>query len=104
MASQLCSSVSTQVRPLSSKKAIMVWAALAQVTCAGAAGVGMLIKLLSNGRNVTVPKPVISGPVKIDDTTWSMTYTFKYGVMKYGIKSQFTLSSDKIVMIQNTRV
>lgn len=64
----------------------------------------MLVKLLSNGRNVTVPKPIISGPAKIDDTTWSMTYTFKHGVMKYGIKSQFTFSGDKIVMIQNTRV
>lgn len=64
----------------------------------------MLLKLLGNGKNTNMPRPVISGPTQIDDKIWSISYSFKHGVVKYGIKSQFTFLEHKIVMIQNARV
>ena len=76
----------------------------AEVRVAGAAGVAMLLKLLGSGKSANMPRPIISGPTKIDDTTWSISYSFKHGVMKYGIKTQFTILGDKIEMIQNVRV
>lgn len=64
----------------------------------------MLLKLLGNGKSRNMPSPVTSGPTKIDDKTWCITYSFRHGVMKYAIQSHFMFSGDKIVMIQNVRV
>lgn len=65
----------------------------------------MLSKMLSNGtKGSSMPKPSITGPEKMDDAIWVMTYTFKQGVMKYGIRSQFSFTADKITMIHNSRM
>ncbi|KAL0051398.1 hypothetical protein WJX82_006657 [Trebouxia sp. C0006] len=54
-------------------------------------GVSMLAKMLSNGTKATsTPKPSITGPEKVDNAVWVMTYTFKQGVMKYGIRQDTT--------------
>ena len=66
------------------------------------AGVGLLLKVLSSSSS-TIPKPAVSGPLRVDDTTWLMTYTFKKGVVKYAIQSRYTFMKDKIVMIESTR-
>lgn len=69
------------------------------------AGVGMLAKMLSSGTKASsVPKPAITGPERVNSTQWVMTYTFKQGVMKYGIKSQFSFAANKIAMIHSSRI
>ena len=69
-----------------------------------AAGVGMLAKLLSNGSSSTMPTPMITGPAKVDETTYTMTYSFKKGVLKYGIRSDFTFLGSKVVLLQYIRL
>ena len=65
----------------------------------------MLAKMLSNGTKAScMPKPSITGPEKVDNAIWVMTCTFKQGVMKYGIRSQFSFAADKITMIHNSRI
>lgn len=65
----------------------------------------MLAKMLSNGTKATsMPKPSITGPEKVDNAVWVMIYTFKQGVIKYGIRSQFSFTADKIAVIHNSRI
>ena len=61
--------------------------------------------MLGNGtKAASMPKPVITGPERINDHVWMMSYTFKQGVMKYGITSQFSFTGEKIAMIHNSRI
>lgn len=65
----------------------------------------MLAKMLSNGTRATsMLQPFITGPEKVDTAVWVMTYTFKQGVIEYGIRSQFSFTADKITMIHNSRI
>ncbi|KAL0026671.1 hypothetical protein WJX79_003030 [Trebouxia sp. C0005] len=68
-------------------------------------GISMLAKMLSNGTRATsMLQPFITGPEKVDTAVWVMTYTFKQGVIEYGIRSQFSFTADKITMIHNSRI
>ena len=64
----------------------------------------MLAKMLRNGSAASLPKPSVRGPDKVDDTTWTMVYSIKQGVMKFSIKSQYTFRGDKIASIHFSRV